>query len=59
MDIVVEHIDGTIINLEIQNIGYDFPDERTACYASDLTIRRHASGTVLFAWEFSREKNRP
>ena len=41
MDIVVEHIDGTIINLEIQKIGYDFPGERAACYASDLTIRQY------------------
>ena len=41
MDIVVEHIDGTIINLEIQKIGYDFPSERAACYASDLTIRQY------------------
>ena len=26
MDIVVEHIDSTIINLEIQKLGYDFPN---------------------------------
>jgi len=42
MDIVVRLIDGSIINLEIQKIGYDFPGERAACYASDLTIRQYS-----------------
>jgi hypothetical protein len=51
MDIVVEHIDGTIINLEIQKIGYDFPGERAACYASDLTIRQYVHAKN-FAAEF-------
>ena len=42
MDIVVELAGGEIINLEVQKIGYDFPGERAACYASDLTIRQYA-----------------
>ena len=42
MDIVVELVDGSIINLEVQKIGYDFPGERAACYASDLTLRQYA-----------------
>ena len=42
MDIVVELTDGSIINLEVQKIGYDFPGERAACYASDLTLRQYA-----------------
>ena len=42
MDIVVELMDGSIINLEVQKIGYDFPGERAACYASDLTLRQYA-----------------
>ena len=42
MDIVVELLDGSIINLEVQKIGYDFPGERAACYASDLTLRQYA-----------------
>ena len=42
MDIVVEIAGGEIINLEVQKIGYDFPGERAACYASDLTIRQYA-----------------
>ena len=42
MDIVVEIAGGEIINLEVQKIGYDFPGERAACYASDLAIRQYA-----------------
>ena len=42
MDIVVELAGGEIINLEVQKIGYDFPGERAACYASDLAIRQYA-----------------
>ena len=33
MDIVVELEDGSIVNLEIQKIGYMFPGERSACYS--------------------------
>ena len=42
LDIVVELQDGSIINLEVQKVGYDFPGERAACYASDLTLRQYA-----------------
>ena len=42
MDLVVELLDGPIINLEVQKIGYDFPGKRAACYAADLTLRQYA-----------------
>ena len=42
LDIIVELIEGSIINLEVQKIGFDFPGERAACYASDLTLRQYA-----------------
>ena len=41
MDIVVELEDGSIVNLEIQKIGYMFPGERSACYSSDLLLRQY------------------
>ena len=41
MDIVVETDDGSIINVEIQKIGYLFPGERSACYSSDLLLRQY------------------
>lgn len=33
--------DGSIANIEIQKIGYQFPGERCACYSSDLLLRQY------------------
>lgn len=41
MDIVVQLMDGSIANLEIQKIGYRFPGERSACYSADLLLRQY------------------
>lgn len=41
MDIVVMLEDGSIANVEIQKIGYQFPGERSACYSSDLLLRQY------------------
>ena len=41
MDIVVELQDKSIVNIEIQKIGYYFPGERSACYSSDLILRQY------------------
>lgn len=41
MDIVVELDDKSIVNVEIQKIGYLFPGERSACYSSDLLLRQY------------------
>lgn len=41
MDIVVELEDGSIINVEMQKIGYLFPGQRSACYSSDLLLRQY------------------
>lgn len=40
-DIVVELEDKSIVNIEIQKIGYKFPGERCACYSSDLLLRQY------------------
>lgn len=40
-DIVVELEDGSIINIEMQKIGYAFPGERAACYSADLLLRQY------------------
>ena len=42
LDIVVELEDGSIANVEIQKIPYDFPAERMSCYSSDLVLRQYA-----------------
>lgn len=41
MDIVVQLEDGSIVNLEIQKMGYYFPGERCACYSADLLLRQY------------------
>lgn len=40
-DIVVELEDGSLANIEIQKIGYNFPGQRSACYSSDLLLRQY------------------
>lgn len=40
-DMVVELEDHSIVNLEIQKIGYKFPGERGACYSADLLLRQY------------------
>lgn len=41
MDIVAELDNGTIVNIEVQKIGYAFPGQRCACYSSDLLLRQY------------------
>ncbi len=41
MDIVVRLSDGSIMDVEIQKVGYAFPGERSCCYASDLIMRQY------------------
>lgn len=40
-DLVVELEDGSIVNVEVQRIGYMFPGERAACYSADLLLRQY------------------
>lgn len=41
MDMVVELEDHSIVNLEVQKLGYRFPGERSACYSADLLLRQY------------------
>ena len=41
MDILVELSDSSIVNIEMQKIGYLFPSERSSCYAADLIMRQY------------------
>lgn len=41
MDILVELSDKSLINVEMQRIGYDFPGERCFCYGADLLVRQY------------------
>ena len=40
-DIIVELKNHSIVNLEIQKIGYYFPGQRAACYSSDMLLRQY------------------
>lgn len=41
MDIIVELADGSLVNVEMQKIGYEFPIERAFCYGADLLVRQY------------------
>ena len=41
MDMVVLMADGSIANIEIQKISYDFPEESISCYSADLVLRQY------------------
>lgn len=41
LDIVVQLEDGTLVNVEVQKVGYLFPGERSACYSADLLLRQY------------------
>ena len=40
-DIIVELEDGSLANVEIQKIGYQFPGARSACYTSEMLLRQY------------------
>lgn len=40
-DLVVELEDGSLANVEIQKIGYNFPGQRSACYSADMLLRQY------------------
>lgn len=42
MDLLVQLADGSLVNVEIQRVGYFFPGARCACYSSDLVMRQYA-----------------
>ena len=40
-DLVVELDDGSLADVEIQKIGYNFPGQRSACYSADMLLRQY------------------
>ena len=41
LDIVVQLENNSLINVEVQKIGYSFPGQRCACYSADLLLRQY------------------
>lgn len=58
-DMVVQLEDGSIVNLEIQKIGYMFPGERGACYSADLLLRQYRRVRNRLVTKFSYRDIKP
>ena len=41
MDILAQISDDSLVNVEMQRIGYDFPVQRSFCYGADLLVRQY------------------
>ena len=41
MDFLVQLRDGSVVNVELQKVGYAFPGQRSACYSADLLLREY------------------
>lgn len=58
-DLVVELEDGSIVNVEVQRIGYMFPGERAACYSADLLLRQYKRVRDKWGKAFSYKSVKP
>lgn len=59
MDILVVLSNGTIINVEIQRVGYRFPGERSNCYIADLIMRQYNQVHAQRGKSFSYKDMKP
>lgn len=55
MDILVELDDGSLVNVEVQKVGYTFPGQRSACYSADLLLRQYKRARDRKKKKFSYE----
>ncbi len=53
MDIIVRLTDGSLANVEIQKIPYQFPAERISCYSADLLLRQYTRLKLLDNFKYS------
>lgn len=59
MDILVQLADGSLVSVEMQKVGYDFPVERSFCYGSDLLVRQYDLVRKKWGKKFSYRDMRP
>lgn len=59
MDIIVELSDGSIMDVEMQKRGYDFPGERSNCYVADMVMRQYNRTRTNLADKFHYKHMRP
>lgn len=59
MDILISLSDQTIVNVEVQRIGYRFPGERSNCYIADLIMRQYNQVRAQRGKRFSYKDMKP
>ncbi len=59
MDLLVELSDGSLVNVEMQKVGYHFPMERTFCYGADLLVRQYDRIHAELGKKFTYQEMRP
>lgn len=59
MDILVELENGSLVNVEIQKTGYDFPMQRSFCYGADLLVRQYSKLRDSLSDNFTYKDMRP
>ena len=59
MDVLVELSDGSLINVEMQKVGYNFPIERTFCYGADLLVRQYDRIRAALDKKFTYQDMKP
>lgn len=59
MDILVSLEDESLLAVEIQRIGYDFPIKRGFCYGADLLVRQYDLARKRLGKVFSYQNIRP
>ena len=52
-DIIVELVDHSLANIEVQKLGYMFPGQRSACYSADLLLRQYKRSRSRMQKKFS------
>lgn len=59
MDVLVELAGGTLVNVEMQKVGYHFPIARTFCYGADLLVRQYDRIRAALGDNFTYRNMRP
>jgi len=59
MDILIERVDGSLVDCEMQKIGYYFPGQRSCCYESDMIMRQYNRLKNELKDKFTYERMKP
>ena len=59
MDIIVRFSDGSLADIEVQKVGFNFPGERADCYCADMIMRQYVHLRNLTGDKFTYSSMRP